>query len=217
MFVVSTFGIHAIKQPLANFIKQCVLNKNFKYNPFSGILEDDIGEILVPKFSLDNIIHKINNSDSLAIEFIGKQGRGKTTHLVYLQKQMEEYPIFLLNHKSSITDIINNKANIIFIDSIHHLNFFDRVKIFKEKKVVIYTTHWSRKFDCFLARKNNQSIKFKGINEEILREVLNKRLRLASHRNFEPSVICSNDVKTLIKNFGDNYRGIINHLYVNYQ
>lgn len=193
------------------------MNKNFKYNPFAGIIEDDIEKILVPKFDLDNIIHKINNSKSLALEFIGKQGRGKTTHLIYLQKQMEEYPIFLLNRNSSITDIINNKANIIFVDSIHHLNLFDRVKLFKEKKVIIYTTHWSRKFDCFLAKKNKFTIEFKGVNKEILLEILNKRLQLASYKNFEHDIITTNEVKTLIKKFGDNYRGIINHLYEKYQ
>ena len=193
------------------------MNKDYKYNPFSGILEDDIEKILVPKFNLGNIIYKINNSESLAIEFIGKQGRGKTTHLVYIQKQMDKYPIFFLNYNSSITDIINNKANIIFIDSIHYLNFFDRVKLFKEKKIVVYTTHWSRKIDCFLAKKNKHTIKFKGVNKEILNELINKRLKLASHRNFEHSIISSNELQKLIKTFGDNYRGIINHLYEKYQ
>jgi len=213
---VAAYLIQIFKS-LANTIKQCILNKEFKYNPFSGILEDDIEKILVPKFNLNNIIHKISKTNSLAIEFIGKQGRGKTTHLVYLQKQLEEFPIFLLNHNSSSIDIINNKANIIFVDSIHHLSFFDRVKIFKEKKVVIYTTHWSRKIECFLAGKNNYSIKFRGINEELLLKILNKRIKLASDERFEARQFNSKEIKLLIKKFGDNYRAIINHLYEKYQ
>ncbi|PKH52666.1 hypothetical protein CXF68_19025 [Tenacibaculum sp. Bg11-29] len=193
------------------------MNNRFKYNPFSGILEDDIEKILVPKFNLDNIVSKINNSDSLNIEFLGKQGRGKTTHLIYLQKQMTEYPIFLLNSSSTITDIINDKASIVFIDSIHHLNIFDRIRLFKIKEKVIYTTHLSRKLDCFLARKDNYSIKFKGIDKEILREVLNKRLQLASYKKKKQETFTENEIKLLIQKFGDNYRGIINYLYEKYQ
>ena len=193
------------------------MNNSFNYNPFSGVLEDDIEKILVPKFNLDSIVSKINNSDNLNIEFLGKQGRGKTTHLIYLQKQMKKYPIFLLNSNSTITDIINNKASIVFVDSIHHLNIFDRVRLFKVKEKVIYTTHWSRKLDCYLAGKDNYSIKFKGINNEILLDILNKRLQLANSRKKEQEIFTKNEIKLLINKFGDNYRGIINYLYEKYQ
>ncbi len=193
------------------------MNTRYKYNPFSGVLEDDIEKILVPKFNLENIVSKINNSDSLNIEFLGKQGRGKTTHLIYLQKQMTEYPIFVLNSNSTISDIIKHRASIVFIDSIHHLNIFDRVRLFKIKEKVIYTTHWPRKLECFLAGKSNCSIKFKGINKEVLLEILNKRLQLASYENKEQKIITTNEIKLLIKKFGDNYRGIINYLYEQYQ
>ncbi len=193
------------------------MNNQYKYNPFSGVLEDDIEKILVPKFNLKNIISKINNPDSLNIEFLGKQGRGKTTHLVYLQKQMTKYPIFLLNSNSTISDIIKHKASIVFIDSIHHLNIFERVRLFRVKEKVIYTTHWPRKLDCFLAGKSNYSIKFKGISKEILLEILNKRLQLASYKKKEQEIVSNNDIQLLIKKFGDNYRGIINYLYEQYQ
>ncbi|WP_298781934.1 hypothetical protein [uncultured Polaribacter sp.] len=193
------------------------MNIRFKFNPFSGVLEDDIEKILVPKFNLDKIVSKIKNADSLNIEFLGKQGRGKTTHLIYLQKQMTEYPIFLLNSSSTITDIINNKASIVFIDSIHHLNIFERVKLFKIKEKVIYTTHWSRKLDCYLAGKKHYCIKFKGINKETLLKILNKRLQLASYLEKEKESFTTNEIKLLIKKFGDNYRGIINYLYEKYQ
>lgn len=194
-----------------------MLSKNYKYNPFSGVLEDDIENILVPNFNVDQIIHKIKNSDALALEFLGKMGRGKTTHLVYLQKQLNMYPIFLLNHTSTVRDIMNDASNIVFIDSIHHLNFLDRIKVLKQKKVVIYTTHWSRKLDCILSRKKLHTIKFKGINENKLLKVINKRLQLAALNGSDYNTYSLKDVQLLIQQFGDNYRGIINHLYEKYQ
>ena len=180
-------------------------------------MEDDIEKILVPKFDVNQLISRINESDSLAVEFLGRKGRGKTTHLIYLQKQMPDCPIFFLDKNSSFAEIINSKANIVFIDSIHHLSVVERLRLFRDKEIVIYTTHWSRKMECLLAGKTNLSIKFRGINEEVLLEILNKRLELATIDYNKQEVITLKEVNLLIKKYGDNYRGIINHLYQNYQ
>lgn len=194
------------------------MKQNFEYNPFAGILEDDLEEILVPRFDLGEIILKINTSESLAIEFLGKKGRGKTTHLVYLQKKLNQYPIFLLNRNSTLLDIIKHPSKIIFIDSIHHLNILERIKLFREKKVIIYTTHWSKKGECYLGGKKCYSINFNGINSETLLEIVNKRLKLSAIEELEDETLFSiNEIDALIKQFGDNYREIINHLFKKYQ
>lgn len=193
------------------------MNTHFKYNPFSGVLKDDIAKILVPHFDIADLVLKIKKSDSVNIEFLGKQGRGKTTHLIYLQQQMTEYPIFLLNSNSRIQEITDDHAKIVFVDSIHHLNVFERIRLFKLKDKVIYTTHWPRKVECLLAGKNNYSIKFKGINANKLLEIINKRLQLASYETNQHKVFNREEIKILIKKFGDNYRGIINFLYDKYQ
>lgn len=193
------------------------MKENFEFNPFSGVFNGDIAEILVPSIDFEKIIININNSDSLAIEFIGKQGRGKTTHLVYLHQHMTEYPIFLLNSHSSFSEIINHPSPIVFVDSIHHLNIFNRIRLFNQKKIVIYTTHWSRKIDCLFSNKEHYSYKFKGISPKKLNTILNKRLTLAANKKVEFQPISVSKTEQLIKQFGDNYRAIINHLYETYQ
>ena len=109
------------------------IRNKFDFNPFSGVLEADIAEALVPKFDLSKIRSKIENSESLAIEFVGRKGRGKTTHLTCLQQSLPAYPIFYLNSNSKLTEIIHHPSKIVFIDSIHHLNLMERVKLFKTK------------------------------------------------------------------------------------
>ncbi|WP_299617484.1 hypothetical protein [uncultured Tenacibaculum sp.] len=193
------------------------MKENFLFNPFSGVLHEDIPQVILPNIDIEDITNKIRNSNGLAIEFIGKQGRGKTSHLKYLQHILNEYPIFLLNSNSSASEIIKNTSKTVFIDSIHHLSFRHRIQIFKQKKVVVYTTHWSRKIDCLLAKKDHYSIRFKGIQPEKLKDILNKRLKLASNTNQPDTLFSTNDADILIKKFGDNYRGIINHLYEKYQ
>lgn len=194
------------------------MKKKWAFNPFAGILEDDLEKVIVPKFDVVAIINQIHQSESIAVEFVGRQGRGKTTHLIYLQKQMPQYPIFLLNAKCNFSEILQHEADIVFIDSIHHLNIFNRLKIFKTKKAVIYTTHWSRKIECFLIGKHQKSIKFKGISKETLRVLLNKRLDLAAiDQVADKDKFTDKELNTIIEQFGDNYRGIINHLYEKYQ
>ncbi|WP_299674124.1 hypothetical protein [uncultured Tenacibaculum sp.] len=194
-----------------------IANSSFHFNPFSGVLHEDIPKVILPNIDIDQTIHRIQNSDSLALEFIGRQGRGKTSHLRYLQHILPEYPIFLLNSTSSVSDVMKNTSEIVFVDSIHHLSFSNRVQLFKEKKVVIYTTHWRRKIDCLLAKKEYHSIRFKGIEPEKLQAILNERLKLASGSNTPETLFSITDVNKLIRKFGDNYRGIINHLYEKYQ
>ena len=194
------------------------LNNKYNYNPFAGVLDDDIAAIIVPIFNCKDLIHQIQSDQSLAIEFLGKKGRGKTTHLRYLQKILYQYPIYLLDKNSSFLDVIKDQSPIVFIDSIHHLNFLERVRLFRSKKVIIYTTHWSRKLEAFVTKKKIISIKFKGINEAILTRIIHKRLHIAAKNNINyKEDVSKKEMKRLIKKNGDNYSNIINYLFELYQ
>lgn len=127
---------------------------NYNYNPFSGILDDDLEHTLVPRFNINEILSIIVDSNSKAIQFIGRQGRGKTTHLIYLQKVLKQYPIYLLNSKSRAKNILSTNAKVIFVDSIHHLSLVDRIKLLKKECTIVYTTHYSRKIECLIAKKS---------------------------------------------------------------
>lgn len=190
---------------------------DFIFNPFCGVLDEDLEQILVPQFNFNEVINQIEDSESLAIEFIGRHGRGKTTHLRALQQKLNHYPIFLLDQNSTVKNILKHKSEKVFIDSIHHLNIIDRIKVLKAKKVVVYTTHFNRKIECALCKKQKRTIRFKGINAATLEAIINKRIKLASNGKFSFNDFgTSEDVKSLISQFGDDYRGIINKLYDNY-
>lgn len=193
------------------------MKKNFLFNPFSGVLHEDIPKVILPNIDIESILFKIQNSDHLAIEFIGKQGRGKTSHLRYLQHILPEYPLFLLNKTSSVSEVMESTSEVVFVDSIHHLSFSNRIQLFKQKKVVIYTTHWRRNIECLLTKTDYYSLRFKGIQPKQLQHILNERLKLASKTEPSDILFSEKDAKVLINKFGDNYRGIINHLYEKYQ
>ncbi|MBQ0768869.1 MAG: hypothetical protein KBT58_06225 [Bizionia sp.] len=195
------------------------MSPTFKYNPFSGVLAEDLNEILVPRFDRNVLMSKIKQTDKpIAIEFLGKKGRGKTTHLLHLNTEFIDSPIVFLNSNSSASEVLNNDSNPLFIDSIHHLGLPDRLRLFKQNKTIIYTTHYTRKWECRLLKKEIYSLHFNGIDPETLQHILNKRLLLASDIELKSTHLFSvTDSLELIKKFKDNYRAIINHLYVTYQ
>ncbi|WP_420574290.1 hypothetical protein [Kordia sp.] len=190
---------------------------NYNFNPFAGVLDREVNHTIVPRFSVAEIVSLIENNASIAIEFIGKQGRGKTTHLIWLQQQLPQYPIFLLEKNPNSSEIIEHHSDIVFVDSIHHLSFAARVQLFKTKKAVIYTTHYTRKLSCLLSQKKMKTVRFKGIDTQILRKIIDNRLSLAQNGSeVQQATFSESELKEMIKKYGDNYRGIINKLYENY-
>ena len=94
-----------------------ILNQNltFHYNPFSGLEQHDVEYALVPQFDIPTIIKKINDAEALLVEFVGKQGRGKTTHLMHLQQYFPQYPIFMLNASSNYHSILKHPSDIFLL------------------------------------------------------------------------------------------------------
>jgi len=187
------------------------LNKN--HNPFSGIFDSDLTNIIVPKYDIAVISKLISTHNAnVAIELIGRQGRGKTTHLKYYQQQLG-MPIFELSEEhASLEDILASSAELVLVDSIHHLNFRERIQLFTVKKAVIYTTHTTRYLSAKLAKKPLKQLKFKNINSKTLQEIINKRLVFFDNKQ----QLNEQEIQSLINKYGDNYRFIINHLYTKY-
>jgi len=195
-----------------------ITNQTFKYNPFAGVDHEEVEQILVPRFDIEAILNTIKSEEALLIELIGKQGRGKTTHLIFLHEQVKEIPIYFLHAgANSFEKILADTSEVIFIDSIHHLNVFQRSQIFKAKRIVIFTTHFTRKYEGLIVGKPTKQLKFKGIDKRILRELVAKRLQFYSIEYDEDLMLNDVEIEKLIKKYGDNYRAIVNHLYDKYQ
>lgn len=192
--------------------------QKYSFNPFSGILDDDLSGLIVPKIDAASILAKIEASESIVIELTGKKGRGKSTHLLFLQQQLSQFPLIRLRKGSSLANVLNSNSETIFLDSIHHLSFKERYTLFKSDRNLIFTTHTSRKLECYLAGRQLHSIKISGIDSSTLLEVLNKRLQLAAKQKLTAEDLFKDqDCEKMIGQFGDNLRGIINHLYDKFQ
>lgn len=194
------------------------MKDRYYYNPFAGIMEDDIQDIIVPRFDVNDLILNIKSKRSISVEFVGKQGRGKTTHLTFLHQQMNNFPVYYLDSNSTLSDILNDDSTTVFVDSIHHLSFRERIQLFKSDKNIIYTTHWQKRLENLVSKRRPYRIQFNGIKAKTLKDILNKRLKNASKVYLEKEdEFTLDDAHVLIIRFKDDYRGIINHLFAKYQ
>jgi len=192
-------------------------DSKFKYNPFAGIDKEDIKHVIILRFDVRLIVEKIRSEEKLLIELVGKKGRGKTTHLTYLQQHTSEFPIYFLNARNNYyQEILNDMSDVVFIDSIHHLYLFQRINVFRVKRIVIFTTHYSRKHEYMMLNKASLKIKFKGIDKETLKQLVIKRLQQAS-KDTMTTTVNDAELERLILEYKDDYRAIVNHLYDKFQ
>jgi len=120
----------------------------FKYNPFGGLTTEELTKVLVPQIDLRQLLKEVDEKRKVLIEFVGKKGRGKTSHLKMIHALSSSSELFLLRRTGvDFGQIYRTDGKILLIDSIHHLSFWQRQQLYKSKQKIILTTHTSRRLD----------------------------------------------------------------------
>lgn len=186
---------------------------HFKYNPFGGILDEEIQEVIEPHIKQKEIFGLLEENADIVIQLVGKKGRGKTTHLKYLHRFFPQSDIILLSDQQKV-DSKSYQRKLIFVDSIHHWSLVKRLAFYKNNRTIVLTTHHSKRLECAFCGKKIKTYYFKGITKEKLAAILINRIHLVIDESERELVELNMPfVSKLIKHFGDDYRGILNHLY----
>ena len=186
----------------------------FGFNPFGGLSEAEKSVALQPKYDLEAMAESLLDDPPQLIEFLGRKGRGKTTHLVALHNMLPDTPIFLLDQERLLSKINLATSSILFIDSIQKVPILERQQLWKNPRLsIVYTTHIPRYWAKMIAAKNFNSYSFKGINAKELEKMIRARLQLAATHNLPPYQFEPHFIQQLIRLHGDHIRGIMNQLY----
>ena len=188
-----------------------------RQNPFGGLTDVELEQVLVPHFEMERMLALIEDGQPKIIEFLGKKGRGKTSHFRYLHRHLPFYPMYLLDQNKPSTQIEELQSPVIFVDSIFHLGLFRRLRLYRAFETVVLTTHWGRKLEYQFAGKKSYCFHFKGINADRLKKLIVRRIKVMLANENQEIIINDQVVNTLIEKFGDNYRAILNHLFDQYQ
>lgn len=185
----------------------------FRFNPFGGLTDAEVRRSIVPRACCTEICDWIESGKPGIRELAGPKGRGKTTHLVYLHELFPENPLFLLREKFRPAIGAVPAGSLVFIDSIHHLPLAVRLRLYRRYRIIL-TTHHRRAWEYLLAGAAFQSFPIRGLDEAYLTQIIQHRIQLA----LAPQILAeftleSAYIRSLLRKYGDDVRGIMNHLY----
>jgi len=203
-----------LKKVLKIQFSDIVLNENIHYyhNPFGGVSNDELLYTIQPKYDIETWVTTLKEDTPKIIQFVGKKGRGKTTHLSVLHQYFPDMDIYYLDriHKK----IKSTKTNIVFIDSIHKIPIHKRISLWKKKNIsYIISTHINKALEFKIAGRSYETYYFKGIQLEELKQIIIHRVAIASNITPQEVSIQEKYINELILAFKDDFRGILNFLY----
>lgn len=186
-----------------------------RYNPFGGLTDEQLPGIVQPRPFMPEVRAAIQAGKRRAVQFIGRKGRGKTTHLRLLAGEFPEGSLHLLPRYSSAEYLLADPSELLFVDSIGHLSFAEQRALFRKEAVIVFTTHVSRWVACRSVGMPLQSHRFRGLTAEEMTSIIRARTQGAMIDPDEQWEVDEAAVSALVRKFRDDYRGLLNHLYQN--
>ncbi len=150
-----------------------------------------------------------------AILILGEKGRGKTTHLLALHQKNPDAPYVHLPEFGKHPSI--PRSTIVFLDEAQRVPRPTRRFIWQRAKTWVIASHENHASELEQAGFKVEILHLTGLTLEKLEAVIEKRLEWAKRSDLEPPHIPQQRLEQLLKQFGDDLRGIEGALYDEYQ
>jgi hypothetical protein len=145
------------------------------HKPFGGLTNEQLPSIVQPRRFTPEVRALIGRGGRQAIQFVGRQGRGKTTHLRLLAGEVDGASLHLVPRHSTPETVLADEGGLLFVDSIHQLTFRQRQQLFRKEATIVFTTHIPRQPECLLAGMPLRSFRFKGLSPEEMIAIIRAR------------------------------------------
>ena len=184
---------------------------NLRKNPFGEPPAHERSALaIVPQ--LDEFLRFLERG-SCVLEFIGHQGRGKSTHMRALHARFPHAP-YLYFSQDDPHPPIPWEQPVLFLDETQRLSFFARRRLWRSKKTLIIATHAEHSKAIRRAGMRCEVVRLEGLTRQKLRAVLEQRLEWATRSPEAPIPWFEDeDLDALIAHFGDDLHAIERHLY----
>lgn len=186
-------------------------NLNLKKNPFGSLSYEDISFTFVLLPEIERIIYKLKKGNFL-LQLIGNKGVGKTTQLLGIKT--------LIKGCTYISDPIHLNVNTLPEDKILLIDEFQNIKkrqiksLIKSNVCIVSATHKDRSKDFSNRGYIVKNIIIEDIQVSLLQKIIDLRLnRFKRDNSMEIPAIPIKVIEGLSRNYGDNIREIICHLY----
>lgn len=195
---------------------------NLWRNPFGTPPAEDIAQLLVlPNLSplIASISEALKTPDKkIIIQFMGKCGRGKSSHMRALHAHFSDAPYLYfpepgLNHPDIPTPRLPKSAKLLFLDESQRIPWFTRQRLFAQKNTsLILATHKDHRKEFSLKHKSVTHIDVGELSPQTLRQIIEKRIQWAALKT--PNLTITDElVHDLITLYQDDLRGMLGTLY----
>ena len=182
---------------------------NLWFNPFGQLDDGQLAEVAV----LNHRRYAGWLAPGVAIQFVGRAGRGKSTHLRALWRSLDDASLVYIPRFGRQISI--PQAKHVLIDEAQRMPRAMRHAVFSWGGPLVLGTHWSLKGS--LRRHGYHQIHTINVGSnpsaDKIRQVIHRRIGLATVRPTESLGVTEPEAQWLQHRFGNHLRGIDNYLY----
>lgn len=181
---------------------------NLKYNPFGELTPDERARLAVTNVA--DFVERLSHS-GFALQIMGEQGRGKTSHLLALKRHFPD-AAYIYYPEAGPRPVVP-QSPILFLDETQRFSQAERLALFKRKAALVIATHQDHIAEFNRVGLEHHTIHLKGISAQRLHLILEKRLEAARRTQGAIPYFEDDGVQTLIAQFGDDLRSMEDYLY----
>lgn len=188
---------------------------NLRWNPFRGM--EDNEWLQVVHIELSPLL-KMLGQPGVAIQFIGDQGRGKSTHMRALHQHHPGSPFVYLHDRlqdpKPLPKIPNDQT--CFIDESQRMTRWSRWRHFRNHRNLILGTHEDH--TALLERRGFyvHTVNVHQKDPHVIKLILKRRVCYARRSNQALPIMTDSYLNDLISTYGDDIRSMETLLYDDY-
>lgn len=184
---------------------------NLRRNPFGELdLASWAGLAVV---DVDRLVTRLDQP-GYAVQLMGDKGRGKTTHLLAIQRRFPHAPYVHVGEDSRARRPRIPHGHPLLVDEIQRLSPRRRRRVYGRRVSLVVGTHEDFRAELRRAGFDVETVDVGGaLDAPRLREILNRRIEAARRGPGRLPQVTIRTAHAMIDRFGDDVRAIQGHLY----
>lgn len=178
-------------------------------NPFGEVPADERAALCVQQFDVVAAAARLQNTKH-ALQLMGPEGSGKSTHLYALQRCFSACPVSYVPEGKRVA---LPAAAVVFVDESQRLSRWSRFWLFRRKAAVVLATHRCHAAELRAAGRTVETHRLRGLDIEALGTFVAGRLAWAERPSGARVVVSEELLGELHRAHGHDVRAAGDVLY----
>jgi hypothetical protein len=188
------------------------IHLNLRRNPFGELNPRERMEVAVS--DVERYVEALREP-GFAVQFLGDQGRGKTTHLLSIWRHFPESPYLRIGDGERPRIPVGDP---LLLDEVQRISRWTRRRVFRRNTSLAIGSHEDHEAELKRAGKRVVTVEVANLMAAPrLQTILQRRIDAVRRQQGPRPRIKSETVESLIAQFGSDIRGMEGHLYEVFQ